>query len=256
MITRARKKVMRRRPRKRHVQLDLAIKCDKNGQLRGGKRPGAGRKARVPGRPSSKHKRRSAVDPRQPQHVTLRVLEGVGYLRKRHLYRGIRAALAVIARRDNFRVVHFSIQGNHLHLVCEADDRKALSSGMAGFQISAAKHLNDEISKRRGARRRGQVFADRYHVRAITSVRETRHVINYVLNNWRHHGAAGPSLFDGKLDFYSSAVFFPGWKERTTPEIHIPPDYEPPAVSRPQTWLLAEGWKRASPISVYETPGA
>jgi len=79
--------------------------------------------------------------------------------------------------------------------------------------------------------------------------------LSYVLNNWRHHGARGPSLFDGTLDPYSSAVWFPGWKEPTTPTIHIPPDYEPPTVSRPHTWLLAEAWKRARPISVFEIPG-
>ena len=80
------------------------------------------------------------------------------------------------------------------------------------------------------------------------------HSEHYVLNNFRHHGLRGPSLFDGKLDYYSSALLFPGWKERTTP-IHIPDGYDVPAVSRPQTWLLNEAWKRARPISVYEVPG-
>jgi hypothetical protein len=62
-------------------------------------------------------------------------------------------------------------------------------------------------------------------------------------------------LFDGKLDPYSSGVFFPGWKERTTPEFHIPPDYDPPTVCRARTWLLAEGWKRVTLISGWEVPG-
>lgn len=60
-------------------------------------------------------------------------------------------------------------------------------------------------------------------------------------------------LFDGKLDPYSSAVFFAGWKERTVP-VYIPPGYDPPKVCSPETWLLREGWKRAPAISVWEAP--
>ena len=78
------------------------------------------------------------------------------------------------------------------------------------------------------------------------------------MNNWLHHprSARGPLLLDGRLDPYSSAILFAGWKEKTVPEIHIPPDYEPPPVCSPQTWLLQKGWKRASPISCFEVPGA
>jgi hypothetical protein len=98
------------------------------------------------------------------------------------------------------------------------------------------------------------VFADRYHVRPVTSVREVRHLINYVLNNFRHHSLRGPSLFDGKIDAFSSSVWFPGWKERTTPLVQAPPGYDAPPHCLPQTWLLAEGWKRASQISCWEVP--
>ena len=254
MITRSKR---RRRPLKRHVQLELVTKRDKNGQRRGGKRTGAGRPPRVPGRSSERHKTRAKVNHRHPQHVTLRVVRDVGYLRKPHMYRAVRKALRVVwdRDRDDFRIVHYSIQGNHIHLVCEADNKLALALGMRGFEISAAKRLNDEVSRKRGVRRRGQVFADRYHVRPITSVRQTMHCLSYVLNNWRHHGLSGPSLFDGKLDYYSSAILFPGWKERTTPTIHIPASYEVPAVSPPRTWLLGEAWKRARRISVYAVPG-
>src|SRR5262245_38663691 len=203
------------RARKRHTQLEL--KRDKNGQRRGvmprKRRPGVklGRPAQNPRRPSERHKKREVVDRRHPQHVTLRVLDRVGYLRKPHMYRAIRGALRVTLKRDDFRIVHFSIQGNHIHLVCEAENQKALTAGMTGFEISAAKRLNDELIKEGRTTERGQVFADRYHVTPITSVRQTRHCISYVLNNWRHHGTRGPSLFDGKLDYYSSAVLFPGW---------------------------------------------
>ena len=79
-----------------------------------------------------------------------------------------------------------------------------------------------------------------------------RHVLNYVLNNFRHHGSPGPTLFDGRIDAMSSAIWFPGWKERTTSVMHVPAGYDPPPRSDPHTWLCAEGWKRATPISVWE----
>ena len=258
MIMRSRNKTSvkpaRRRPRKRHVQLDLRIKFDKNGQLRGGKRANAGRHPKGL-RAGSPHKARPEIDSDQPQHVTLRVVGDVGSLRRPHMFRAIRAGLEVMRKRvDDCRIVHFSVQGNHIHLLCEADNRMALARGVQGFQISAAKHLNQEISKERGTRRRGQVFADRYHVRAITSVRETRNVLCYVMNNWRHHGYRGPTLFNGKLDAYSSGLFFPGWAEQF--RRYVPEGYEPPAVAAPRTWYLEKGWKIVKAISVYEVPGS
>jgi REP element-mobilizing transposase RayT len=244
------------RPRKRHVQEPLRLRFDRNGQRRGGKRAGAGRKAKDPTRPSQRHLRRPDVDPTKPLHVTLRVVEAVGYLRKPRLFAAIRVALLVAARREDFRIVHFSIQGNHLHLIVEAASREALWKGMKGFQVSAARRINAELSRRTGERRTGTVFADRYHVLPITSVTHVRNAIRYVLCNWRHHNTRGErleGLFDGKLDPYSSAVFFPGWRERTVP-LYIPSGYEPPKVCSPETWLLREGWKRARPISVWEAP--
>ncbi len=173
------------------------------------------------------------------------------------MYRAIRAAIAVVARRDAFRVVHVSVQSNHIHLLCEATDKLALARGVQGFQISAAKHLNGEVSERTGEKCRGQVFPDRYHVESISSVRQTRHALAYVLNNWRRHrqdnGRVG--LVGGRIDPFSSGLVFPGWSEPLPTPFSVPRDYEPPLVSRPQTWLLGEGWKRAAPISVFEVPG-
>jgi REP element-mobilizing transposase RayT len=172
-------------------------------------------------------------------------------------YRAVRRALArVLANHHAFRVVHFSVQGTHVHVLCEADHKVALARGIQGLQIAAAKALNRAASKRAAEPRTGQVFADRYHVESISSVRQTRHALAYVLNNWRRHhedgGRAG--LFHGRVDPFSSGVAFAGWRAaiETWP---WPDDYEPPPVSRPQTWLLAEGWKRAKPIGAFEVPG-
>ena len=231
--------VMRRR--KRHIQLELP-KLDKNGQRRGGRRPGAGRKPKGV-RAGAPHKRRPQIDARHPQHVVLRTTREIGWLRKPHAYRAIRRALVIVhERHDDFRIVHFSVQSNHIHLLCEATGKYALASGVQGFQISAARHLNAE------AKRSGTVFPDRYHAESIDSVRQVRHALAYILNNWRKHKQDRGRAW---IDPFSSGFCFAGWKQR----VSAPADFERPAVAQPETWLAAEGWKRAAPISVYEMPG-
>jgi REP element-mobilizing transposase RayT len=236
-------------------------KRDKNGQGRGGRRDGAGRKRRVATLPKGKryepHLTRAAVNPRHPQHVTLTVLDDVAPLRKRDLYAAVKQAIGV-ANDDAFRIVHHSVQGNHLHLAVEANDKTALASGMNAFKVSCAKRINAAISRRTGVKRAGSVFADRYHATPITNVRQLRNVLSYIFNNWRHHAQSTRNdvgLYDGRLDPYSSAIWFEGWKERTTSAVHVPPDYDPPPRVEARTWLLKEGWRKAAPISCWAVPG-
>ena len=226
---------------------------------RGGKRRGAGRPAKG-ARAGAPHKKRPYLHARYPVHVTLRVADVVGSLRRRSLYHAIREATLVTARRENFRIVHISIQRTHVHLLVEAEDKTALAVGMKGFQISAAKHINAAISKGKpGPRRRGAVFLDRYHAVIITSPTQARHALSYVLNNFRRHqeDRAAP-MRDWKVDWFASAAMFPDWTEYGADEWFLwrgPPTYEPLQVFRAQTWLLAEGWKKCTPtISCREVP--
>src|SRR3712207_4157522 len=123
-----------RRPRKQHVQVALPF-GDKNGQRRG-RRAGDARWRRAV-RPKKKgsgspHKARPELNGRDPIHVVLRVHREVGSLRKRHLYKAMREATLTVARRELnfaekgwFRIVHVSIQSNHVHLLVEAADKTA-----------------------------------------------------------------------------------------------------------------------------------
>jgi REP element-mobilizing transposase RayT len=228
---------------------------------RGGKRRGAGRPSKGP-RAGSPHKRRPFLHARYPVHVTLRVVNVVSNLRRRGVYRAIREATLTTARRENFRVVHLSIQRNHIHMLVEADHKQALAAGMQGFQISAAKHLNAAISKGRpGPRRRGTVFPDRYHAEIITSPTQARHALAYALLNWRKHQEDQIAPFSAwKIDWFSTAAMFPDWAEYGEDEVFLwdrPPTYEPLMVFKAKTWLLAKGWKKCSPtISCFEVPSA
>src|SRR5262252_2358301 len=71
----------------------------------------------------ARHKKRAEVNARHPQHVTLRVMRGVGWLRGHRAYRAIRRALVVTLARTDFRIVHFSLQSDHVHLLCEAEGK-------------------------------------------------------------------------------------------------------------------------------------
>jgi hypothetical protein len=158
------------------------------------------------------------------------------------------------AWRQNFRICHISLQTGHMHLVVEADDYLALARGMQGFQISCAKRLNAVISCRTGTRRRGRVFADRYHARIQRSPRQVRATVGYVLGNWRRHGADATIRSAPRIDPYSSAPLFDGWSHRTLPPVLAPP-VDPLPVSRPRTWLLATGWRSLGLLDPDAVPG-
>lgn len=238
------------RSRKKHVQQAFEF------SQRGGKRPGAGRPPKG-ARSSERHKKRPPVDPRHPLHVTTRVVDGFGRLRTKDLFRAIGAATVVVFERDGFRIVHASVQNNHLHVIAEATSSETLSRGMQSFLISAGKRLNRAMTARTGNVRRGRVFADRFHSRALTTPRAVRHCVSYVLNNWRKHGEDRARFAAGwKVDPYSSGVYFGDWSELgSSPAMYVPPrGYLGLLTWLPKTWLLRVGWLRHGAISHQEVP--
>ena len=244
------------RPRKRHGQLSFP-KRDKNGQLRGGKRERAGR-PKAGKLASEPHKQRPQLSGREPVLITARVSKETSNLRRRSMYQAIRRALGTALRRHDFRVVHFSIQRNHLHLIAEADNQHALSTGMQGLLISAARRINVAIQRDTHRRKRGNVFPDRYHERVIGSPRQCCSAIRYVLNNWRRHGEDREGLpTTWTIDPFSSAVNFAGWKElEGSSQLYGTPEgYERLPTSAPQTWLLRVGWTKHGLIGAHDVPG-
>jgi hypothetical protein len=127
--------------------------------------------------------------------------------------------------------------------------RTALWKGMQGFLISAARGINRALAKR------GPVFADRYHARALRTPREVRNCIAYVLNNWRRHGEDRERPWT--LDPFASGVCFGGWKELDGRPFGFrpPPTYPSLIVWLPKTWLLSTGWRKHGRIGAREVPG-
>lgn len=215
---------------------------------RGGARVGAGRK-RKPNNHDSPHRPRPKHGASMPVHVVLRVRRDVGRLRRWRVYRAVARALRIIGTIEGFRIVHLSIQRNHLHLLVEATSSEVLSSGMQVFASVSARAINKSF------KRKGSLFAYRYHATAITCPRQTRNALAYVLNNWRRHREDTGSGW--RLDPMSSAISFPHWTLRFDGKpVDVPADYEPLPVSQPRTWLLREGWlEHYPPIDHRERPG-
>jgi len=215
----------------------------------GGRRPGAGRKPRIPGRPRLRHATRPTVGPRFPVHVTKRVGPEVTRLRKFELCKLLQRAFVLGCRMGEFRICQFSIQGNHFHLICEAADNEALARGMQGWSVRVARGLNGYM------KRRGRVFDDRYHVEILRTPSQTRHALCYALQNARRHGAEIDPKFGG-ADPFSSAWWFDGWKDDRW-RLGLPPP-EMRTVASPESWLLKIGWKRSKHglLAIDEVPPA
>ncbi len=204
----------------------------------GGARERAGRKPRTWRRPTP-HRARPCHRAYHPVHLTLRARRGLPSLRRPAIYRVIQQCVAR-ASSGRFRVVHFSVQHDHMHLLVEADEARALSSGARGLAIRTARQLNRHLG------RRGSVWGDRYHTRAVTTPSEVRNALVYVLMNIKKHN---PVACDG-VDPCSSASWFDGF----TPGRGPVPSRDPPPVLPPRTWLASRGWRRRGLIDPGESP--
>src|SRR5439155_7749965 len=142
----------------------------------GGRRPGAGRKTTPGRRPSVAHVARPAHVPRHPVHVTLRTAQAIRCLRAARVFPAVYRALAASSYGD-FRIVAFSVQDDHIHLLVEADGADALSRGIRGLTVRVARAVNRALG------RHGNVWGDRYHARALTSPRAVRYALIYVLKS-------------------------------------------------------------------------
>jgi putative transposase len=215
----------------------------------GGKRSGAGRPRKAERRRTFvAHIARPVHKKRHPVHVTLRARKGLPSFRHESVQKMLQGVLArqpYRRYRDDFQVVHFSIQSNHLHVIVEATDKRTMRSGVSGLLIAFAKRLNQLLG-----RLTGKVWGDRYHARDLKTPAEVRSALVYVLQNFKKHGTTthgGPIV-----DHQSSAPRFDGWGG---PVVSLP-TREPWKPWRPRTWLLDEGWRIHGLLHPAELPRA
>ncbi len=208
----------------------------------GGSRAGAGRKRRSGARASVPHRAREAHKVAYPVHVTLRARAGLPPLRDRGLLREMRVAIRRASQSpslgNGFRVVQFSVQNDHVHLIVEARGGTALARGVQGLCVRLARGLNRALGTR------GRVWVDRFHSRELTTPRAVRNAIVYVLMNAKKHRMQTR----GGVDAFSSAPWFEGFSVRL-----IAPSGACPVVA-PRTWLATAGWRRRGLVRRDERP--
>jgi REP element-mobilizing transposase RayT len=205
--------VTRRRP----VQLELRARTW------GGRRKGAGRPKTVG---IVLHRTRPEIKKRHPLHITLRVRHDVGNLRRDNVYAQMQKAFLAGHNRFGMRMCEFSIQSNHIHLVVEAEDKQALTSGLQGLIIRLARAINRALG------RKGKVFAERYHERILKTPTEVRNAVEYVRHNHEKHlKKSGRDVHPFYIDPYSSM------SGQAVCYMHDY-DWSTLVIAAPKTWLL------------------
>lgn len=177
-----------------------------------------------------------------PVLVTLRLEEGLPSLRSAKALAAFESCIEAANSCCVLRVVHFSLQSNHVHLIVEANGPRALARGMQGLAVRLARAWN------RIWRRGGRVFADRYHSRTLSTPREVRNALVYVLHNARKHGVEVQGI-----DRCSSGAAFDGWSQPLGARREARADQAPP-IANARSWLLRFGWRRHGLIRVDERP--
>lgn len=204
----------------------------------GKKRERPGRKPTA--RPVVAHVKRPNHSRWNPLHLTVRALPAPWSLRSQVLFAALEQAIAM-TRRPDFRIVEHSVQSNHLHLVGEAESADALARGMKSFLIRATRLLNRALGRARGG-----IWQGRYHRSDLTTPRQVRNALVYVLNNGRKHGVVPAREL--VLDPCSSARWFSGWSiPRSVRE-------RPSPLEPPRTALLRYLWQRHGKIHPLEMP--
>ena len=181
-------------------------------------------------------------------HVTIKLRAGLPSLRSAKPLDVVRTAIGRVNAKGLVRIVEYSVQSNHVHMLVEAGNSADPSRGMASLNTGLGMRLN-RLWDRTG---QGSVFMERFHLVVISSPSQMRKALNYVLQNSMHHG-----LRLKTLDPCSSSPSFGGWKQFQGSK----------AVARaaawcvsakPQTWLLRVGWQKVRGqkllLSIYQQP--
>jgi len=233
--------------RRNRRQLELELR------IWGGRRKGAGRKPQGKRRRVNHH-RRPTLNRNHPVQVTMRIADDLPSLRSAPEWNTIIRCMCRAKERFGMRVVEYSVQGNHLHLIVEARGKDSLSRGMRGLTTRLAKQLNKLWE------RRGTVFPHRYHARALSTPREVRSALAYVLLNRAHHELDAERRRDPVaapkpraltvVDPRSTGPRFGGWRMPVHAQLEIDFGRLPP-----RTWLLRVGWKRHGLLGPDDIPG-
>ncbi len=222
----------------------------------GGRRAGAGRKKILLSEPS--HIKREIVTQKTPVHVTLKIHKGLPSLRQTNIFLLIAKAIAK-ARSHGLRVIHFSVQSNHLHMLVEANSHHEFVRGMQSLTIRLAKAIKKSLGS--AGDKIAKVFLGRFHSRVLKSPAEVKRALRYVLQNTAKHLGRGKreplvldqcssvhmlenprTLFGSRAETKYAREFF----KRGPPPLHQRVAKSVGEfLSKPRSWVLVRGWKLA-----------
>ncbi len=184
-----------------------------------------------------------------PVHITVRVRDGTVKLRYKRAFRIVRGGIVALADKIRFRVIEYSVQGNHLHMIAEGDDTYAVSRAMRSLSIRIARRINQLMGVS------GRRIDKRYHMRVLRTPHQVRMALAYVLNNYRRHAAQGKRRCPrGWVDPCSSAIWFPDWMSRPKPARDPCPDL-PRGTVPARSDLLRILWKALGLLELEHVPG-
>ena len=161
------------------------IKLNLNKGRWGGRRSGSGRR-RIHSKGVA-HRVREKVANRTPLHINFKLKT---FIRNKQCLKLLKRAI-LNSRSHGLRIIHFSLQSNHIHLIVEAESNEVLTRGMRSLTVTFAKGLQ-----------KGRIQIERYHLHVLKSIRETKNAVHYVLFNKQKHGKGTYS----KIDEYSSLL--------------------------------------------------
>lgn len=216
----------------------------------GGRRKGAGRKPADKNIGLLPHVSRPDFRANVPVHLTMRATKGVPKMRAQSVMQVVYEEIGRGSAKG-FRLIDFSVQEDHLHVLAEANDARSLSRGMQRLASRIARRVNMLVG------RRGKLWRERYHRRDLSTPKQFRNALVYVLNNFRKHAPAGEKATRGRaVDGHSSALWLDGWTDATLiarlREKRRDAGLRPTALAR--TWIARVGWKRHGLIDPRESP--
>jgi REP element-mobilizing transposase RayT len=142
------------------------------------------------------HRSRPEIPRARPVHVTIKSNKNIiPNLRSKVFYKEIRQGMKR-ARILGIRIIHFSVQRDHVHMLIEAENKKQLGESMRALSISLSKRFSFTLKKKVKA------LKNRYHLHILKSLQEIKNATNYILHNGQKHGITDVH------DFYSTAINF------------------------------------------------
>jgi REP element-mobilizing transposase RayT len=162
-----------------------------------------------------RHTRRFRLKKPSSLHLTIKVKENKADIQNKRILKTLHYAIRR-ARLKGLKIVHYTLEYNHVHLLVESVDNKILHKGMQAFGITIAKAIN-KIKRTKGA-----VYKNRYHLRVIDSPRQLKNVLHYIFSNGVKHKRTKSQidLFNSMIAEEKLNVLYPKEAKKIWADIH------------------------------------